>query len=132
MATVTGNQATFTWSGGSMTLTATDQCLWRGDFGGTVRKDTPFGYVGERYGVYMVAARGEIEYVVNTTDGTAPIPSGTAGTLVLTSFAGHTYTFSALLVKLEHGGETMQALEQRARYQWLFSAQTSTDTITVA
>lgn len=115
-----------------MTLTSTDQCQWRGVFGGTVRVTTPFGWVGVRREIFMADAQGDLEYFINTADGTPPVPSGTAGTLVLTSYTSHTYTFKALLVRLEHGGESTQAIEQKARYRWTFSAQTSTDTITVA
>lgn len=135
MAYLSGVDATYSLTSGE-TLPSAARCAgWQiNQMGRRANNVTPIGYVMEKYDHTIIYANGTIDFYVNDSDSTPPLPANSTGTLVLNSKTSEGYTFRAQLSFFAYVGARGQGgPQQLARYQWVASANTSaSDTITVA
>lgn len=132
---VSGAEGSFTWSGGSMSLSLADGFEWRGTFDKQRREATPFGYKTQRIVTLLYNAAGTLRYYLakNTTAystnsasvvGKPPVPTGVVGTLTLTLYSGQSYTFNAILTPMATGQNSTTADQVIASYEWAMVPQT--------
>jgi hypothetical protein len=127
---VSGSEGSFTWNGGSMSLSLADGFEWQGEFDKQRREATPFGYRTQRVVTLLYRAAGTFRYYLakNTTAystnsasvaGKAPVPSGVVGQLTLTTYTGQAYgPFYAILTPMRTGQNNTTAEPVMASYEW--------------
>lgn len=138
-ASLTGDQATFTWTANSSGMTVTlgttaDFDRWEATgLDRVVDVSRPFGWLLPKVTVGGLHARGRVyfECVSGTKPPVPTVPSGTYGLLTLYLLAaGLNYAFKAVLFDLQLAPNSTQGGKIRGSYAFMASGDTSTDTIT--
>jgi hypothetical protein len=129
---ITGDQGSFTFAGAENVVVA-NFGQWSAVIDRNVFPTTPFGYLTDRVTLGRPRVRGSF---VGFFDGdiTPKIPENgsTSGTLTLLLKSGKSYSFKARIHSLGIGANSVEGGPIQQQYQFVGSADTNADTITVA
>lgn len=131
-----GVEGTFAISTGNVTVSSLDIDMWEAVFDRPITQRRPFGYLLPK--TIMGGRGGRIRFRGYQMAGTtAPQPgdqTATSGTCTLTAKSGQTYVFKVLVHRLSTGAapRAAEANPQEAIYEGVITADSNSDTITVA
>lgn len=129
---ITGESGSFTFSGAE-TLQVADFGEWNATFDRKVYPSTPFGYLTDRVTLGRLTASGSFTAFFDGTKPPIPANGSTSGTLTLylkTSATAVNYVFKARVFALATGANSISGEPVRQTYQFVGSADSSSDTIT--
>lgn len=128
--------AGWSWSNPSgQSLSSDDADSWQfagGQETGIIR---PFGWIRHHVVISPRPLQGSLRLAYNPSNATPPIPTGAVGTLTLkfkAAATAKTWAFNAKLFNFRTQADSTQGGKLYYVYDWIESAETSTDTITVS
>ena len=127
---VTGESGSFTFTSAE-SLVVADFGEWQAQIDRKVYPSTPFGYLTDRVTLGRITINGQFTGFFDGTN-KPPIPANgtTSGTLTLKLNSGTSYTCKARIFSLTTGANSVSGEPVRQTYQFVGSADSSSDTIT--
>ena len=127
---VTGEAGSFTFSSAE-SLVVADFGEWQAQIDRKVYPSTPFGYLTDRVTLGRQTISGQFTGFFDGTN-KPPVPANgtTSGTLTLKLNTGTTYVCKARIFSLTTGANSVSGEPIRQTYQFIGSADSSSDTIT--
>lgn len=128
---ITGDQGSFTFASAE-TLAVADFGQWNAVIDRNVFPTTPFGYLTDRVTLGRPRIRGSfVGFYDGTTTPPIPANGSVSGTLTLLLKTGKSYSFKARIHSLGIGANSVEGGPIQQQYQFVGSADSNTDTITV-
>lgn len=127
---VTGDSGSFTFTSAESLIVA-DFGEWSATIDRKVYNTTPFGYLTTRVTLGRIEINGQFTGFFDGTN-KPPVPANgsTSGTLTLKLNGSTTYTCKARIFALNTGANSVSGEPVRQTYQFVGSADSSSDTIT--